>query len=98
MRSGGNRLIEVEVRDFDELNEALAQNVDRIMLDNMSVDDMRRAVELVGGRVKLEASGNVTLDTVRAIAETGVDYISTGAVTHSVKALDISLWLDEKKL
>jgi nicotinate-nucleotide pyrophosphorylase (carboxylating) len=92
-----NRKIEVEVRDFDELYEALAQNVDVIMLDNMSVADMRRAVELVAGRVKLEASGNVTLDTVRAIAETGVDYISTGAVTHSVKALDISLWLDEQE-
>ena len=93
---GRKRMIEVEVRDFDELNETLMLNVDRIMLDNMSVNDMRQAVELVGGRVKLEASGNVTLDTVRAIAETGVDYISTGAVTHSVKALDISLWLDEK--
>jgi nicotinate-nucleotide pyrophosphorylase (carboxylating) len=90
------RKIEVEVRNFDELNEALAQHVDVIMLDNMSVADMRRAVELVAGRVKLEASGNVTLDTVRAIAETGVDYISTGAVTHSVKALDISLWLNDK--
>lgn len=92
-----HRPIEVEVRDFDELNEALTLNVDRIMLDNMSVAEMRRAVELVGGRVKLEASGNVTLDTVRAIAETGVDFISTGSVTHSVKALDISLWLDEKR-
>jgi nicotinate-nucleotide pyrophosphorylase (carboxylating) len=91
------RMIEVEVRDFDELNEALSLNVDRIMLDNMSVADMRRAVQLVDGRVKLEASGNVTLDTVRAIAETGVDYISTGAVTHSVVALDISLWLDEAR-
>ena len=64
-------------------------------LDNMSVEDMSRAVGIVNGRVKLEASGNVTLDTVRAIAETGVDYISTGAITHSVKALDISLWLDD---
>ncbi len=91
------RLIEVEVRDFGELNEALALNVDRIMLDNMSVADMRSAVQLVQGRVKLEASGNVTLNTVRAIAESGVDYISTGAVTHSVVALDISLWLDEQK-
>jgi nicotinate-nucleotide pyrophosphorylase (carboxylating) len=91
------RPIEVEVRDFDELNEALTLDVDRIMLDNMSVADMRKAVQIVDGRVKLEASGNVTLDTVRAIAETGVDYISTGAVTHSVIALDISLWLDEKK-
>jgi nicotinate-nucleotide pyrophosphorylase (carboxylating) len=89
------RKIEVEVRDFTELEEALALNVDYIMLDNMSVEDMRRAVGIVNGRVKLEASGNVTLDTVRAIAETGVDTISTGAVTHSVKALDISLWLDE---
>jgi nicotinate-nucleotide pyrophosphorylase (carboxylating) len=67
------------------------------MLDNMSVADMRKAVQMVNGRVKLEASGNVTMDTVRTIAETGVDYISTGAVTHSVIALDISLWLDEKK-
>jgi nicotinate-nucleotide pyrophosphorylase (carboxylating) len=91
------RKIEVEVRDFTELEEALALNVDVIMLDNMSVEDMRHAVSIVSGRVKLEASGNVTLDTVRAIAETGVDYISTGAVTHSVKALDISLWLDEQK-
>ena len=89
------RPIEVEVRNFDELNEALTLNVDRIMLDNMSVADMRRAVELVNDRVPLEASGNVTLDTVAAIAATGVDFISTGAVTHSVMALDISLWLDE---
>lgn len=89
------RMIEVEVRSFEELHEALALNVDRIMLDNMSVEDMRRAVGVVSGRVPLEASGNVTLETVRAIAETGVDYISTGSITHSVKALDISLWLEE---
>jgi len=87
--------IEVEVRDFRELEEALALDVDLIMLDNMSVEDMCRAVKIVNGRVPLEASGNVALDTVRAIAETGVDYISIGALTHSVKALDISLWLDE---
>jgi nicotinate-nucleotide pyrophosphorylase (carboxylating) len=91
------RPIEVEVRNFDELNEALSLKVDRIMLDNMSVDDMRKAVQLVAGRTPLEASGNVTLDNVRAIAETGVNYISTGSVTHSVKALDISLWLDEPR-
>jgi nicotinate-nucleotide pyrophosphorylase (carboxylating) len=91
------RPIEVEVRDFAELDEALANTVDRIMLDNMSPDDMRKAVALVAGRTPLEASGNVTLDTVGAIAATGVDYISTGAVTHSVKALDISLWLDEAR-
>lgn len=92
----GERLkIEVEVRDLRELEEALALDVDIIMLDNMAVEDMRRAVDIVNGRIKLEASGNVTLDNVRAIAETGVDYISAGALTHSVKALDISLWLDE---
>jgi nicotinate-nucleotide pyrophosphorylase (carboxylating) len=91
------RPIEVEVRNFDELSEALSLKVDRIMLDNMSVEDMRKAVQLVAGHTPLEASGNVTLDNVRAIAETGVDYISTGSVTHSVKALDISLWLDEPR-
>jgi nicotinate-nucleotide pyrophosphorylase (carboxylating) len=91
------RPIEVEVRDFDELAEALTCNVDRIMLDNMSTDDMREAVALTAGRTPLEASGNVTLDTVGAIAATGVDFISTGAVTHSVKALDISLWLDDSR-
>ena len=88
------RPIEVEVRNFDELHEALALNVDRIMLDNMAPEQMREAVALTAGRVPLEASGNVTLETVAAVAATGVDYISTGAVTHSVKALDISLWLD----
>ncbi len=92
----GERLkIEVEVRNLRELEEALTLDVDIIMLDNMTVEDMRRAVDIVDGRVKLEASGNVTLDNVRAIAETGVDYISSGALTHSARALDISLWLDE---
>jgi nicotinate-nucleotide pyrophosphorylase (carboxylating) len=89
------RLIEVEVRNFDELHEALDLNVDRIMLDNMSLDDMRQAVTLVAGRVPLEASGNITLDNAAQVAATGVDYISTGSVTHSVKALDISLWLSK---
>ncbi len=91
------RKIEVEVRNFEELHEALALNVDRIMLDNMSNDDMRKAVALVNGRVALEASGNITLETVAAVAATGVDYISTGSVTHSVKALDVSLWLSEAR-
>lgn len=90
-----HRPIEVEVRNFGELNDALAQQVDRIMLDNMTLEDMTSAVALVAGRVPLEASGNVTLEKVRAIATTGVDFISTGSVTHSVQALDISLWLDE---
>ena len=65
------------------------------MLDNMSVAQMAEAVRLTNGRTPLEASGNVTLDTVGAIAATGVDFISTGSVTHSVKALDISLWLSD---
>lgn len=85
--------VEVEITNFDELKEALSLPVDRIMLDNMSLEEMKAAVDLVNGRVKLEASGNVNLTTVRAIAQTGVDYISSGALTHSVTALDISLLL-----
>ena len=90
-RNKDRLLIEVEIRTFDELSEALALDVDRIMLDNMSWEQMRQAVGMVAGRVPLEASGNVTLDRVRRIAETGVDYISSGSLTHSVKALDVSL-------
>lgn len=86
--------VEVEVTNLDELREALALPVDRIMLDNMDIAQMAAAVRLTAGRVPLEASGNVTLDTVRAIAETGVDYISIGALTHSVRALDISMDFD----
>jgi len=87
------RPIEVEVTTLDQLREALALHppVDRIMLDNMDLDTMAAAVRLAGGRVPLEASGGVNLDTVAAIARTGVDYISVGALTHSVVALDISL-------
>lgn len=88
------RAIEVEVRNLVELEEALALHVDRIMLDNMSLDDMREAVARTGQRVKLEASGGVNLESVRAIAETGVDYISVGALTHSVTALDVSFLLE----
>ena len=90
------RAIEVEVRTLDELHEALALQPDRILLDNMNLDQMLAAVEITAGRVPrvpLEASGNVTLETVNAIAATGVDFISSGALTHSVKALDISLTL-----
>ncbi len=87
------RPIEVEVTDLEGLREALALDVDRIMLDNMTLDEMRAAVELAAGRVPLEASGKVTLETAGAIARTGVDYISCGALTHSVQALDISLEL-----
>lgn len=81
----------VEVRDMKELDEALAMKPDFILLDNMSPADMRAAVERTNGAVALEASGRVTLDTVRAVAETGVDRISIGALTHSVKGLDISM-------
>jgi nicotinate-nucleotide pyrophosphorylase (carboxylating) len=83
--------IEVEVDRLEQLEEALAQGVDTILVDNMSLDDMRRAVALAKGKAVLEASGNVTLQTVRAIAETGVDYISSGAITHSAPNLDIGL-------
>ncbi|CAG0934797.1 nicotinate-nucleotide pyrophosphorylase (carboxylating) [Thermoflexales bacterium] len=87
------RAIEVEVRTLDELRETLTLQPDRILLDNMNLDQLREAVELTQGRIPLEASGNVTLETVNAIAATGVDFISSGALTHSVKALDISLTL-----
>ncbi len=87
--------IEVEVSCLAELREALGLRPDRIMLDNMSLDDMREAVALAGGKVELEASGNVTLENVADIACTGVDFISVGALTHSVQALDISLEIAE---
>jgi nicotinate-nucleotide pyrophosphorylase (carboxylating) len=86
-----NLAIEVEVETLEQLDEALALNVDRIMLDNMSLEMMTEAVRRTAGRAELEASGNVTLDTVADVAATGVDLISVGALTHSVRALDISL-------
>jgi nicotinate-nucleotide pyrophosphorylase (carboxylating) len=88
-----NRPIEVEVKNLEELHEALTLELDQIMLDNMSVAEMARAVEIVAGRVPIEASGNVSLETVAEIAATGVDYISVGKLTHSVTALDISFLL-----
>ena len=87
--------IEVEVKDLDELNEALLLLPERIMLDNMSLEMMRQAVEITDHRLQLEASGNVSLETVRGIAETGVDYISVGALTHSVPVFDISMRMVE---
>jgi len=90
---GSRYLVEVEVKDLDELRTALLLSVDRIMLDNMDLTTMRQAVQIAGGRVPLEASGNVTLATVRSIAETGVDFISSGALTHSAPVLDISMRL-----
>jgi nicotinate-nucleotide pyrophosphorylase (carboxylating) len=89
--SGMNLEIEVEARSIKEVKEALEMKVERILLDNMTTATMREAVELNAGVAKLEASGNVTLATVREIAETGVDYISIGALTHSPQTFDVSL-------
>jgi len=83
--------IEVEVRNFDELREALEAGADVIMLDNMSASDMTQAVKITNGRALLEASGNITIDNIRTIAMTGVDLISVGALTHSARAVDISM-------
>lgn len=83
--------IEIEVRSIDELNQVLEHGgVNRIMLDNFSVESTRMAVDLIGGKYEIESSGGITLDTIRSYAECGVDYISVGALTHSVKSLDIS--------
>jgi len=92
-RSGVGHMakIELEVDSLAQLEDALSLGVDTILLDNMTVADLRRAVELARGRATLEASGNVTIATVRAIAATGVDYISSGAITHSAPSLDIAL-------
>ncbi len=87
--------IEVEVTDLDQLQEALAAGADIIMLDNMDSQIMKQAFEINAGRALLEASGNVTLSRLKEIAETGVDYISCGALTHSAKALDFSFLLDQ---
>ena len=86
----GGLAIEVEARNLDDVREALDTGVERILLDNMSPKSMAEAVRLTAGRAKLEASGNVTLQTVRIIAETGVDYISVGALTHSAMVFDVS--------
>ena len=83
--------IEIEVRNFDELDEALATgHVDRIMLDNFTPENTKKAVDIVAGRCELESSGGITFDTLRNYGECGVDYISVGALTHSVKGLDMS--------
>jgi len=84
--------IEIEVRNISELKRVIAKGgIDRIMLDNFSVDDMREAVQLINGRYETEASGGITLDTIRAYAETGVGFVSVGALTHQIKSLDLSL-------
>ena len=89
------RLVEIEVRDLDQLHQVLQLDVDRILLDNMPADQLRKAVGMTAGRVPLEASGGITLENVAEIALTGVDFISVGALTHSIQALDISLWIDK---
>jgi nicotinate-nucleotide pyrophosphorylase (carboxylating) len=92
-RAGG-LLLEVEVRNPGEIDEALAAGAPRLLLDNMSVGELAAAVAQVGGRAQLEASGGVTLETLRAVGATGVDFVSMGALTHSAPALDLSLSME----
>jgi nicotinate-nucleotide pyrophosphorylase (carboxylating) len=87
--------IEVEVKNLEELQEAVQNQVDRVMLDNMSLDQIKEAVRIYSGQIEMEVSGNVKLDTIEAIAATGVDYISSGSLTHSYQSLDISLLFKE---
>ena len=97
VRATGTKLeIEVEARTLTDLREALSLGVERVLLDNMTVETMREAVAVTGRRAKLEASGNITLQNVRAVAETGVDFISVGSLTHSAPVFDVSLkWAAE---
>ena len=89
--NGKNLKIEIEVRNLDELQQVLDHGgVDRVMLDNFSIENTRKAVELIAGRIETESSGGITIDTLRAYGECGVDYISVGALTHSIKSLDMS--------
>jgi nicotinate-nucleotide pyrophosphorylase (carboxylating) len=89
--------IEVETKNLEEVKETLACNVDIIMLDNFTIDLTKKAVSLIGGKCLIEASGNINLENVKEVAEAGADFISVGALTHSVKALDISLELELRK-
>jgi nicotinate-nucleotide pyrophosphorylase (carboxylating) len=91
LRNGDAPAIEVEAETIADVSEALAAGVERILLDNMTPDEVREAVRLVGGRARLEASGGISPATVRAYAETGVDYISVGALTHAARSLHVSL-------
>jgi nicotinate-nucleotide pyrophosphorylase (carboxylating) len=93
--AGEGMHVEIECASLDEVDEALAAGATALLLDNFGIEELAEAVARVGGRAELEASGNVSLETVRAIAETGVDFISVGALTHSAPALDISLILHE---
>lgn len=90
-----NLKIEIEVRNFDELKQVLyTGGVDRIMLDNFNLADLKEAVDLIAGRYETEASGKITIENIRAYGETGVDFISSGALTHQIKSLDMSLKAD----
>lgn len=93
--TGRTEKVMIEVRDMRELEEALAEHPDFILLDNMNLDQLRDAVARTAGRVPIEASGGITLETIRGVAETGVDRISVGAITHSVMALDISMRISQ---
>ncbi len=88
---GDGLLVEVEVESLDQLREAVAAEADRVMLDNFDLDQMRQAVSEAGGKVELEASGGIELDNIAAVAETGVDFISVGALTKHVRAVDLSM-------
>ncbi len=89
--------VEVEVSNLQEVEEALAQKVDIIMLDNMNAGQIKKSLHVIKGKCKTEASGGITLKNIRQIAKTGVDYISVGAITHSVKALDIAMYIQQTK-
>jgi nicotinate-nucleotide pyrophosphorylase (carboxylating) len=90
--------VEIEVRNFKELDEVLKKGgVNRIMLDNFQPDELKKAVKMINGRFETEASGGINMDNLRVYAETGVDFISSGAITHHIKSLDMSLVADEKK-
>ncbi len=90
----GKASVQIEVENLDELEQALAAGAPLILLDNFSLDDMRRAVQLTHGRALLEASGNITLETVRAVAETGIDRISVGSLTKHIRAVDLSMRIE----
>lgn len=90
--------IEIEIKNLEELKAVSGFPVDFIMLDNFNLENMKKAVEIIGGKIKLEVSGNVTLNNVKKIAQTGVDFISVGALTHSAKNFDFSLLLKHKKI
>jgi len=97
-RWGDRYAVEVETRNLEEVIEAIEANVDRIMLDNFPIDKIASAVQIVGGKCKLEVSGRVTLETVERIARTGVDIISVGALTHSSAVLDFTMLVQEKRI